>query len=196
MIKIAKVRLAASRSIVNWTYLMAQKDYVARGRSKKASPPPKPSLPWLRLIMIVVLVAGFGYFLWSLKDNAPEQTAVIETKTQTETKAEDILPDIPQEEWEFITSLPEYTVEIENKQQDQPVILRLMQCGSFRKESQAQELKANIAMQGLESQVRTKSGRWYRVILGPYQNKRLAEKDRHALQRAKINGCKIWNWNL
>lgn len=176
---------------------MAQKDYVARGRTKKqAPPPPKHSLPWLRLVITFALVAAFGYFLWSLKDNAPEQTAAIATEAQVDSEVEDILPEIPEEEWEFITSLPEYSVEIEDKQQDQPIILRLMQCGSFRKESQAQELKAKIAMQGLESQVKTKSGRWYRVILGPYKNKRLAEKDRHTLQRAKIIGCKIWNWNL
>lgn len=175
---------------------MAQKDYVARGRSKKQAPPPKPSLPWLRLIITCILVAGFGYFLWSLKYNAPEQAAAAETEIKADTEVKDILPEIPEEEWEFITSLPEYSVEIEDKQQDQPTILRLMQCGSFRKESQAQELKAKIAMQGLESQVKTKSGRWYRVILGPYENKRLAEKDRHTLQRAKIIGCKIWNWNL
>ncbi|MGJ8680362.1 SPOR domain-containing protein [Paraglaciecola sp.] len=174
---------------------MAQKDYVARGRSKKqAPPPPSRSIPWIRLIITCGLVAGFSYFLWSLKENAPEQAII--AQTQTSAKAADELPDIPEEEWEFIKSLPEFTVEIESKQQDQPVILRLMQCGSFRKESQAQELKARIAFQGLEAQVRTKSGRWYRVILGPYQNKRLAEKDRHTLQRAKINGCKIWNWNL
>ncbi len=74
-----------------------------------------------------------------------------------------------------------------------------MQCGSFRKQGQAEELKARIAFQGFEAQVRPSegsSGRWYRVIIGPYESKRLAEKQRHTLQRAKINGCKIWLWNL
>lgn len=176
---------------------MAQKDYVARGRNNKKapSPPPKPKLPWLRIIITLSLLSVFAYFLWSLKENAPDTPKATEA-TAPKKAEQDNLPDMPEEEWEFITSLPEYTVEIENKQQDQPIILRLMQCGSFRKESQAQALKARIAFQGLESQVRTKDGRWYRVILGPYESKRLAEKDRHILQRAKINGCKIWNWNL
>lgn len=177
---------------------MAHKDYVARGRTQKKAPAPeKPSLPWIRIIITCALVAGFSYFLWSLKTNTPVPVENTANSTQApKTTDEDALPEIPEEEWEFIKSLPEYTVEIDDKQQDQPIILRLMQCGSFRKESQAHELKARIAFQGLESQVRTKSGRWYRVILGPYENKRLAEKDRHILQRAKINGCKIWNWNL
>ena len=179
---------------------MAQKDYVARGRSKKQAPPPsKPSIPWLRIIITLSLVAIFSYFLWSINGTAPENTSNESTIVeQTQSKA-DTLPDIPEEEWEFIKSLPEYTVEIEQKEQDQPTVRRLMQCGSFRKNAQAQTLKAKIAFQGLEAQVRSSkgsSGLWYRVILGPYDNKREAEKDRHTLQRAKINGCKIWNWNL
>ncbi len=179
---------------------MAHKDYVARGRSKKQAPPPsKPSLPWLRIVITLTLVAVFVYFLWSIKGTAPENTSDGEASAEQAQSEEDTLPDIPEEEWEFIKSLPEYTVEIEQKEQDQPTVRRLMQCGSFRKNRQAQELKANIAFQGLEAQVRSSkgsSGLWYRVILGPYDSKRIAEKDRHTLQRAKINGCKIWNWNL
>jgi cell division protein FtsN len=179
---------------------MAHKDYVARGRSKKqAPPPPKRSLPWLRIVITVTLVAGFSYFLWSIKGTAPDNTTNNNTSAEQAKNEEDTLPDIPEEEWEFIKSLPEFTVKIEQKEQDQPTVRRLIQCGSFRTDEQAQELKANIAFQGLEAQVRPSqgsSGRWYRVILGPYDSKRVAEKDRHTLQRAKINGCKIWNWNL
>jgi cell division protein FtsN len=179
---------------------MAHKDYVARGRSKKqAPPPPKPSLPWLRIVITLILIAGFSYFLWSIKGTAPENTTSKSASTEQVEKQKDEMPDIPEEEWEFIKSLPEFTVEIEQIEQDQPTVRRLMQCGSFRKNSQAQELKAKIAFQGLIAQVRSSkgsSGVWYRVILGPYDNKRLAEKDRHTLQRAKIIGCKIWNWNL
>ena len=179
---------------------MAQKDYVARGRSKNQAPAPlKPSLPWLRIVITLTLVAGFSYFLWSIRGTAPADTSDgIAAVGQVKSK-ENTMPDIPEEEWEFIKSLPEFTVKIEQKEQDQPTVRRVIQCGSFRKNEQAQELKAKIAFQGLEAQVRSsegKSGLWYRVILGPYDSKRLAEKHRHTLQRAKINRCKIWNWNL
>jgi cell division protein FtsN len=179
---------------------MAHKDYVARGRSKKQVPPsPKPSLPWLRIVITLSLVAGFSYFLWSIKGNVPEDESNDGGSIEHSQNKKDTMPDIPEEEWEFINSLPEFTVKIEKKEQHKPTERRLIQCGSFRKNEQAQELKANIAFQGLEAQVRSSqgtSGVWYRVILGPYDSKRLAEKHRHTLQRAKINGCKIWNWNL
>ena len=179
---------------------MAHNDYVARGRSKKTAPAePKASLPWIRIVITVTLVAGFSYFLWSIKGTAPANTSTEVSSAEQVQSNQDTMPEIPEEEWEFIKSLPEFTVKIEQKEQDQPTVRRLIQCGSFRKNEQAQELKANIAFQGLEAQVRSSkgtSGIWYRVILGPYDSKRLAEKHRHTLQRAKIHGCKIWNWNL
>jgi cell division protein FtsN len=176
---------------------MAQKDYVARGRgAKKAPPPAKPSLPWLRISITLALLAGFIFFLWSIKDKAQEFPT---QPTSVNAGDVDALPDIPEEEWEFIKSLPEYTVEIDVQDELISDKRYLMQCGSFRVAAQAQEMKAQIAFQGLEAQVRPsdgKSGRWHRVILGPYDSKRLAEKHRHSLQKININTCKIWNWNL
>lgn len=175
---------------------MAHNDYVARGRSKKsAPPPPKPTLPWPRIVITVGLLAAFGYFLWSIKGSAPDTPPAAKQPSAAQDK--DALPDMPKEEWEFITSLPEYTVEVEVEEQAKSSVRYLMQCGSFKLDSQAQELKAKIAFQGLEAQVRRSQGsEWSRVILGPYDSKRHAETDRHQLQKSKINGCVIWNWNL
>jgi cell division protein FtsN len=175
---------------------MAHNDYVARGRSKKAPPPPpKRVLPWPRIVITLCLLAAFGYFLWSIKGTAPDTPEVVTDKPVA--VQQDALPDMPKEEWDFITSLPEYTVEVEVAEQAKSTVRYLMQCGSFKVRSQAEELKATIAFQGLEAQVRQSEGSsWYRVILGPYESKRHAEADRHTLQRAKINGCVVWNWNL
>jgi cell division protein FtsN len=176
---------------------MAHKDYVARGRSKKAvPPPPKRSLPWISLVIILSLVAVFVYFLWTIKGSAP-QINDEQPVAKIKPAADDALPDMPKEEWEFIKTLPEYTVEIDEAEQQKSTVRYLMQCGSFKVGSQAEELKAKIAFQGLEAQVRKSEGSsWYRVILGPYDSKRNAEADRHHLQKEKINGCQIWNWNL
>jgi len=176
---------------------MAHKDYVARGRSaKKPPPPPSRSLPWIRIVITVGLIAGFTYFLWSINDTAEDPAA---QPDDTSTEQVEALPDIPKEEWEFIKTLPQYSVEVDVKDREASDKRYLMQCGSFRKQGQAEELKAKIAFQGFEAQVRPSngsSGRWYRVILGPYESKRLAETHRHTIERGGINGCKIWNWNL
>lgn len=176
---------------------MAHKDYVARGRSNKAPPPPpKQSLPWLRIVITLSLVAAFVYFLWHINGSAPEVDEP-NANAKVESPKPDALPDMPEEEWEFIKTLPEYTVEVEVTEQVKSTVRYLMQCGSFKVGSQAETLKAKIAFQGLEAQVRKSEGSaWFRVILGPYESKRKAEADRHQLQKAKINGCQIWNWNL
>jgi len=176
---------------------MAHKDYVARGRKTKAAPPPpKRPLPWFRIVITLGLLGGFVFLLWSIKDKAADPET---SQQQAVPGAVEALPDIPEEEWEFIKSLPEYTVEVDVQDRQQSDQRYLMQCGSFRLKAQAEELKANIAFQGLEAQVRPSdngSGRWHRVILGPYVSKRRAETHRHTLKKAKITTCKIWNWNL
>lgn len=172
---------------------MSQKDYVSRGRSQKPAPPvERPQLPWLRIVITLGLVAAFAFGLYSIKDRA-EQAPV--TPAPQATINEDPLPEMPEEEWEFIKSLPEYQVEIEEREQQVSDKRYIMQCGSFRSESQAMEMEAKIGFQGLAAQVRPSdgsNGRWYRVILGPYTSKRDAEKHRHLLRRNNITTCKIW----
>ncbi|MGL5471043.1 MAG: SPOR domain-containing protein [Shewanella sp.] len=106
------------------------------------------------------------------------------------------LPPKPKEEWTYLDELENKHVEV-----DIPDVVATrapqqyqLQCASFRQESQANQMKAVIAFQGLEAQVRQiegTSGTWYKVILGPYERKRDAERKRHVLQNAGINGCQL-----
>lgn len=174
---------------------MAHKDYVSRGRSAKA-PPPKAPVPWLRIIVTLALIIAFAYFLWSIRNSAEEQPEVLQ---EPEKEQQEALPAPPEEEWEFVETLPQQTVEVELPEEVDSDIRWLMQCGSFRSADQAEQMRAKIAFQGLESQIRPsdgKNGRWYRVILGPYDRKRAAERDRHAIQKTGITTCQVWNWNL
>jgi cell division protein FtsN len=178
---------------------MAPKDYVSRGRgTKKAPPPPSPALPWVRIVVTLVLVVGFIGFLWTIKDKGPTSSMEDAAKTaESKAQEEDALPEMTKEEWEFIKTLPEYSVEVEAREQEARERPYLMQCGSFRRENQAQEMKAKIAFLGLIAQVKPSdgnSGRWHRVILGPYTSKRQAERDRHAIRQSGIRTCRIWDW--
>lgn len=189
---------------------MAQKDYVKRGRApqKKNTPPPEPKkLPWLRVIVTLALVLAFAYFLWAISQDPStsdsEQTDGDKplkhaTPQQLET-ASDPLPDMPEETYGYPDALKDGQVEIVRKEQQKSERPYLMQCGSFRKQDRADEMRAQLAMQGVESQVRPsngKNGLWYRVVLGPYDYKRDAETDRHVAQRIGIGTCQIWFWDL
>ncbi|WP_334015773.1 SPOR domain-containing protein [Alteromonas sp. S167] len=192
---------------------MAQRDYVSRGRSTQKKKPAnsgrKPAsqnqsnapalgkLPIIRLVGVSALVIGFGVFLWSIKDNVEEQVDVQASRPVAPT--EEALPELPEEEWEYIKTLPGYEVEVEVQEQEKSDKRYLMQCASFRTRAQAEEMKAKIAFQGLEALIRHSSGSngdWFRVILGPFESKRDAEKAKHSLRKVNIATCQIWYWNL
>ena len=192
---------------------MAQRDYVSRGRStqkkKSSAKGRKPAgnaqmngavatkLPIIRLVGVFALVIGFGVFLWSIKDNVEEDVDTQVSRPIAPT--EESLPELPEEEWEYIKTLPGYEVEVEVKEQEKSDKRYLMQCASFRTRAQAEEMKAKIAFQGLEALIKQSSGsngEWFRVILGPYESKRDAEKAKHSLRKVNIATCQIWYWNL
>ncbi len=160
------------------------------------------SVPWSLVALAAVLVVGLIWFLSSISGSADKPGPATQTQdvpaANTSEPVVEPLPEKPGDRWQYIEELENLEVEVDVPEREigPP---KLMQCGSFRKEADAETLRARIAMSGLESQVRSTTGSnglWYRVILGPYETKRDAERDRHKLQRAQVFGCQIWNWNL
>ena len=187
------------------------RDYIQRSPAKRkkqgnSASPKKPSpthskkpAPILMLIAVMILVVGFGYFLFSIKGAAPEQAALntkADIKPQPSPQStQAVLPPKPKEQWSYIKELENKTIEVDLPDTQKRTKPYIMQCASFRSMAQAEELKARIAFQGLSSDILRKegsSGLWYQVVLGPYENKRAAEKDRDLLQRDNIQGCQIW----
>jgi len=177
---------------------VANKDYVRRGRSQKKPAPKKASprrKPWRSGLLAIVLAGMFGYGLYTL-NNDPEPPVPVTAKpvnvASKPNKADD-LPPPPTEKWDYVDTLPKREIEVIAKDQVVSDIPYVMQCGAYKTMAQAEERKATIAFQGLTSKIRKKEGSsWYRVVLGPYTFKRDAERDKHKLQRAKIEPCAIW----
>ncbi len=191
------------------------RDYV-RSQPKKRKPTsrkntritkaaPRSRFPVVAAGLALAALSGFGYFLYSVSGSAGQQPTpeIAQVKptpakpSKPEPKPSNGLPEKPDDKWDYISTLPKKEVKVEVPKETKPTKPYQMQCGSFRKKSQAEQLKANIAFQGVSSTIRRvegKSGVWYKVVLGPYPRKRLAESERHKLQRAKINYCRIWFW--
>ncbi|HCM48261.1 MAG TPA: cell division protein FtsN [Colwellia sp.] len=190
---------------------MANQDYVSRAPAKKktnnrngkktAKKAHKiPLKSKLVSLILIILISGFAYGLWSLKTDPSTKTPLVESiQTTTEIKSKnkvDELPELPKEKWTYVKDLETKEIEVGEYEVKEKGPYK-MQCGSFRTAKQAETLKANIAFSGLEAQVKSvvgKTGTWYKVFLGPYPRKRLAEKDKHKLKRNNINGCQIWFW--
>lgn len=182
---------------------MSRQDYISQSPKPKKNPYKKSDAKSsskftlkLKLLVLLLLfcVGGFAYLLYVIKDKEPlPDTPQITEKTTVE---EDELPEPPKEKWGYVDDLKnpvvqggEYTVEKKGPYK--------MQCGSFKTREQAETLKAQIAFNGLTSQIKAvagSNGTWYKVYLGPYARKRNAEKNKNALKRNNIKGCEIWLW--
>lgn len=181
---------------------MAQQDFIGqKGPSKKNPYKKQQEIPAARfslknkfiLLCTVILIALFGYGLWSLKNTAPAETT--ETKKEKVKKTEKtavVLPEKHEEKWQFMQDLKHKEVEqseyeSNNNKHPDPYDVR---CASFKSNERAQSLKAQIAFTGIAAKVK-KVGSWYRVYSGPYESKRLAQNDINKLKRNKID-CKIF----
>ncbi|NMH65197.1 SPOR domain-containing protein [Shewanella salipaludis] len=190
---------------------MSNRDYANRRPSGAAKPQrasrrkpsqqaPSRRLPLLLTLFVLLGVGSFGYFLWSIRDSADQAQPepVKKAAVKQPKKDPNALPPKPKEEWTYLEELENKHVEVDVPVVENRVAKRYkLQCGSFRTASQANEMKAVIAFQGQEASVKKVSGTsgdWYKVSLGPLDGKREAEKLRHTMQRAGINGCIMLYW--
>ncbi|MGF1685310.1 SPOR domain-containing protein [Photobacterium japonica] len=194
---------------------MATKDYVKRGRAAKKTanrkaPAPQRGFPLKSTIIAACCVGAFCFGLYYISSaptpvtptSSSTDTPVVsepkKTTPATSTPAKAVtLPPKPEEKWRYIEALENKEVQVEEKKEQAPTRPYLMQCGAYRSKTQADERKAMIAFQGLTSQIKISQGEkgvWYRVILGPYPQKRKAESDRNQLRRVGIEPCAIWYW--
>ncbi|QFI39650.1 hypothetical protein FR932_18470 [Moritella marina ATCC 15381] len=178
---------------------MARKDYAGHApkprtkRGAKKAPPAKKKRPVLAILMFLLLAIGLGYFLAQVSGTAEETQPEPVKKEQPKKLTVKPLPEKPKEVWQYPQDLQDKEVIVEIPPQQDTGIRYQMQCGSFRQQSQAEAMKATIAFQGYTANVRH-TGNWYRVVLGPYERKRTAEKERHQIKRAGVTTCEIWQW--
>ena len=188
---------------------MAQKDYIQKGNPKgrgRAAPAQEDNakMPVIPLIVLAVVLGGFGYFLWSINgaaDNAPEVIAEQPTtkppKTVAKSQQQEVPPPPKSEDWQYMEELKNKTVEVPVAKLEKKGPF-LMQCATFKDGRRAEAFKAQLALLNFESRIKVtqgKNGTYHRVQLGPFETNRDAQRARHQLSKHKINGCKIWLWS-
>jgi len=165
------------------------KKRVTRKRAAVKNKGSLKGVPYLAVLGALLIIGFISYFVFWVEK---PPVAQVESKPARQEEKE-VLPEKPQPVWEYESTLKTKKIDVDIPEKVLETRDYQMQCASFRNKGDAESLKAKIAFQGLNSQVK-KTGDWYRVILGPYERKRPAERDRHKLQRASINGCQIWFW--
>ncbi|PCI53740.1 MAG: cell division protein FtsN [Gammaproteobacteria bacterium] len=183
---------------------MSNQDYITRTPAKKKknnpykqnTPAPKSTVKAKIIgLIVIVLIAAFAYSLWFLK-TSPKTKAPIQAVTTAPAAKESNLPAPPKEKWTYVENLKTKEIEVGQYEVTQKGPYRL-QCGSFKTTRRAETLKATIAFVGLEATIKKSigsNGTWYKVILGPYARKRLAEQDKHKLRNNSVNRCQVLLW--
>lgn len=189
----------------------------AKGSSRTRATKPNQSItknpPYVAIVLLIATLGAFCYFLWTISGSAAQNDNLVPPKVQASNTASsqpkpkvvatnvkaDQQPDIPEppkEQWQYIDELKtkEVAVQAAKIEQKGPYV---MQCATFKDARRADAFKAQLALLGFESRIKTtqgSNGPRHRVQLGPYEKNRDAQADRHKLSRHKINGCKIWLW--
>lgn len=176
-----------------------------RGKGKSGTP------AWVMLVSGLVLggLAGVGGYVFFNKGHAPATQDKAATQTQPAPKKQNTAAAKPSTDskksaaaekprFEFYTLLPEQEVIIpdsEVRAQQEKIEQRhggtyIIQVGSFRHKEDADSLKAQLALLGIEADVDSVTGNeetWHRVRVGPFTDTREMNRIRNRIHANKMN---------
>lgn len=183
------------------------RDYKHAGRKKSKATRPPSRLAWFTLGLGTGLGLTVAAFVF---DDLPELSLFAAQSLKSPKPAEALAEERQLENggqerprFEFYTILPEMEVAVSEKEiapraakqttsQDTDPKSYVLQAGSFRKFEEADRLKANLALLGLQSSIQTISvdgeTKWHRVRVGPYTDLARLNKAR---DRIHANGIDV-----
>jgi cell division protein FtsN len=188
---------------------------MARTRRKRRHTPTRKSPPWIWAVtgLLAGLLVAFLVFLQMQPEGevTVEETIVLDVPTENE--ARDVrkkksapVPPPPKPRFDFYNLLPEMEVIVQDeeikgapskegvKRVEQPGTY-LLQAGSFRSHKQADQLRAKLALLGLETSIQSVSVNskqaWHRVRVGPFSNLRDLNQARSLLKKNGIDAILI-----
>ncbi len=162
------------------------RDYKHRANSRKKKTR-TASVPWWKWVGVFILIALFVYFLIFLSNAVPKVIQKQQTKTiplakvvkkKVPPKRQDKAPKEP--EFNFYTILTEEVVvpdyEIHTRSREEKIgklkeTKYIMQVGAFKDLSEADRLRAHLALLGIESRIEKATVGdvvWNRVRMGPF----------------------------
>ncbi len=180
------------------------RDYKNRATSTRRKPQ-QNTVAWWKWLLIALLIAVFTIFLFFLKSTSPKQATVkqqtIAASTKPKPKPKHQNKVIQEPRYDFYTILPETEViipdyEINTRRREEHLGKRKasqynVQAGSFRNFTDADKLRAKLALIGIESRVEKAtigSVVWNRVKMGPFRS---SSQIAILKKRLKSNGIDI-----
>jgi cell division protein FtsN len=173
---------------------------MASARRKKPGKKGQGTPAWMWLMTGVLIGLGLAYYLWSKGFIPQPQVDAAITEESIPVDAEEVAPatgEPKKSRYDFFTVLPEMEVvvpeqELAKKSQPKDAATvqsadkdsYLLQVGSFRAKSDAEQMKARLALLGITTRIQTvkvNDATWHRVRVGPVSGARQADAMRKQL---------------
>jgi len=189
---------------------------VASGRRRKAGNVRRGTPAWLWLLTGLLIGLGLAWYLWSKGYIPQPQAETVASGESTEAAlpsgVEEVAPaeDGPRKSpYDFFTVLPEMEVVVPEQElsgSSNPAATPappaddsgsyLLQVGSFRDNSDAEQLKARLALLGITARIQSvtvNDATWHRVRVGPVSGIRQADDMRNRLASNGIESLVMKN---
>jgi cell division protein FtsN len=188
---------------------------VASARRRKTSRSRQGTPAWLWMLTGLLIGLGLAYYLWSKGYIPQPQVDATSTEDSSElanpAAAEEVAPagEEPRKSpYDFFTVLPEMEVVVpeqelsrQNRAQEAPATQAdtgryLLQVGSFRENSDAEQMKARLALMGIAARIQrvtVNDATWHRVRVGPVSGVRQADEMRNRLASNGIESLVMKN---
>lgn len=183
---------------------------------KNSQDRPLPGWVWLLTGIALGLIVAFFVYLDSQRSLRESRSVAFDTPTEKQSNAEQDHSLPTKRKFDFYTLLPELEVLVpessnqepspsalpevppvsgtqpENKEAkvSVPTAAFLLQVGSFQKYAEADSLKAQLALLGVEADIQTvkvNNKSWHRVRIGPYRDRQRLNQIRAKLRRNNID---------
>lgn len=166
-------------------------DFAHRAKAPHPSNGGLPGWVWFLTGLATGVFCAFLFYLWHDVPQDPNVQAIIATpdSKSANTKTEDM-------KWDFYDIFPKSSVPVVeeygpdgDKEKVEGPYTYLLQAGSFREAKQADEMRAQLILLGLDvfTKPATRDGvQWYRVMVGPIKSKLEMERQRRKLAENNI----------
>jgi cell division protein FtsN len=160
-------------------------------------------LRWMLITALIIVFVVFLVYLIAGSKQVPQTSQAVPGKAGAETTAalkEEIKSEPKPPQFDFYTILPEKEVvvpeyEIKTRTREEQVgkaknTQYIMQAGSFKSFIEADQLRARLALMGIESKVqkaKVGSVNWYRVKMGPFTQTASVNSIRSRLRKNGID---------
>ncbi len=156
---------------------------------------------WLGLGLGLALGLAIAVFIY-VQDHRPDVAAVKQSKHEKRRTFDNEVPEEepPAKSYDFYDMLPKFEVVVPEKDKDVKPDMRaapetrpgtyVLQAGSYKSFNDADRIRAQLALQGIESKVQKVSvdtDTWHRIRIGPISNLDELNRMRQKLRKSDID---------